>query len=114
MPIDALHETIISLNEAAKLFPSNARGKKPHLSCLYRYTTAGCRGVVLESIQAGSTRSTSKAAVARFFNRLTEQANTPATPITEQGRRRAAEDAGQLLDQSLFRSRQRDATDSSS
>ena len=60
-----------------------------------------------------------------FFRLLSEWANnsrsvpaeldasTPVTPVTEKGRGRAAEDAGQLLDRTLFRSRQRDATDSS-
>ena len=113
MAIDPLKEQPIALREAAKLFPKNARGKHPHISCVYRYTKTGCRGVVLESIQAGSVRSTSREAVARFFDRLTKEARTPVTPITGQGRRRAIEDAGQILDRTLFRSRRGDATDSS-
>ena len=113
MAIDPLQEQLLSLREAAKLFPKNARGKHPHISAIYRYTTTGCRGVVLESIQAGSVRSTSREAVARFFEQLTREARTPVTPITENGRRGAAEDAGQLLDRTLFRSRHGDATDSS-
>ena len=113
MAINPLQEQLISLKDAAKLFPKNARGKHPHISCVYRYTTAGCRGIVLESIQAGSVRSTSREAVTRFFERLTKEARTPVTPITEKGRRRAIEDAGQILDRTLFRSRRSDATDSS-
>lgn len=113
MAIDPIREQLISLKEAAKLFPKNARGKHPHISCIYRYTTTGCRGVVLESIQAGSVRSTSREAVARFFERLTNEARTPVTPITEKGRRKAIEDAGQILDRTLFRSRRGDATGSS-
>ena len=50
---------------------------------------------------------------ARFFEQLTREARTPVTPITENGRRGTAEDAGQILDRTLFRLRQRDATDSS-
>ena len=113
MAIDPLKEQPIPLNEAAKFFSKNARGKHPHVSCLYRYTTTGCRGVVLESIQAGSVRCTTPEAVARFFEQLTREARTPVTPITENGRRGTAEDAGQILDRTLFRLRQRDATDSS-
>ena len=50
---------------------------------------------------------------ARFFEQLTREARTPVTPITENGRRGAAEDAGQLLDRTLFRSRHGGANDSS-
>ena len=112
MAIDPLQEQLVSLKDAAKLFPKNARGKHPHISAIYRYTTTGCRGVRLESIQAGSVRSTSREAVARFFDRLTKEARTPVTPTPDKGRRRAIEDAGQILDRTLFRSRRGDATDS--
>ncbi len=75
--IDPNHETLISLTQAAKALPARRGGKKPHVSCLYRWTTAGCRGVILESIQVGGTRCTSKEALARFFERLTN----PAAPV---------------------------------
>ena len=71
MPIDANTETLISLSEAARHLPRRRGGKRPHVSCIYRWTTAGCKGVVLESIQIGGTRCTSKEALARFFRRLT-------------------------------------------
>lgn len=69
--IDLLAERIVSLNDGAKLCPTRRRGKKPHVSCMYRWTTTGCKGVVLESIQIGGTRCTSQEALARFFARLT-------------------------------------------
>lgn len=71
MAIDPLNEHLISLTEAARMFPRNAAGKPPHLSRIYSYTTAGLRGVVLDSIQCGSRRCTSREAVGRFFAELT-------------------------------------------
>jgi len=69
--IDPNTETLISLTEAARILPARRRGKKPHVSCIYRWTTAGCKGVILESLQCGGTRVTSREALARFFERLT-------------------------------------------
>ena len=69
--IDPNSETPISLTEAAKPLPARRGGKRPHVSCLYRWTTTGCKGVILESIQVGGTRCTSKEALARFFKALT-------------------------------------------
>ena len=69
--IDPNTETLLALSEATRHLPRRRRGKKPHVSCLYRWTTSGCKGVVLESIQVGGTRCTSREALARFFHRLT-------------------------------------------
>ena len=57
--IDSTSETVISLAQAADELPRRRRGRKTHVSTLYRWATAGCRGVVLESIQIGATRCTS-------------------------------------------------------
>jgi hypothetical protein len=77
--IDVLLEEVISLSEAAAKCPKRRRGKETHVSCLYRWTKAGCRGVVLESVQIGGTRCTSRQALARFFNRLTSTAAATAS-----------------------------------
>jgi Protein of unknown function (DUF1580) len=76
--INPITESLISLKEAAKLFPERRGGRKPHLSCMYRYTVSGCRGIVLDSVQAGSTRATSREAVARFFRALSTASPTRA------------------------------------
>ncbi len=68
--IDSASETLISLADAAGELPRRRRGRKVHVSCLYRWSTVGCRGVVLESIQVGATRCTSREALQRFFERL--------------------------------------------
>ncbi|NQT14479.1 MAG: DUF1580 domain-containing protein [Planctomycetes bacterium] len=51
--IDPIKETLLSLSDAAKSLPARRGGKRPHVSCLYRWTTTGCKGVVLESLQCG-------------------------------------------------------------
>ena len=80
--VDVGAETLISLADASRLLPARRAGKKPHVSCLYRWTTVGCRGVVLESVQIGGTRCTSREALERFFSALTAQAegDRPAPP----------------------------------
>ena len=71
MAIDPLKEPPIRPEEALALYPRTKNGELTSLSTYYRHTTVGCRGVVLESIQWGNIRATSRAAVARFFERLT-------------------------------------------
>jgi hypothetical protein len=88
--IDSNTETLISLSEAAKHLPRRRAGKRPHVSCIYRWTTAGCRGVILESIQVGGTRCTSKEALARFFCRLTSGDATEAPKVRSVAKRERA------------------------
>jgi hypothetical protein len=97
--IDPNTETLISLADAAKSMPPRRAGKKPHVSCLYRWTTTGCKGVVLESLQCGGTRVTSREALARFLRRLTQgdAGDVPAVRTVAQ-RQRAAERALRELD----------------
>jgi hypothetical protein len=72
--IDSNAEHVVSLADAARLCPKRRGGKRPHVSCIYRWTTSGCRGVILESIQIGGTRCTSIEALQRFFDALTATA----------------------------------------
>jgi len=97
--IDISSETIISLAECARRLPARRAGKRPHVSCIYRWTVSGCRGVVLESIQIGATRCTSEEALERFFTALTAQARgEPVVPApTAKHRRQAIEAAEERL-----------------
>jgi hypothetical protein len=82
--IDPLLEKVIRPSVAARYYPLDERGRKVHVSTVYRHMTAGVRGVLLESIRTPK-RCTSREAVARFFARLSarpatkEQAH-PAVP----------------------------------
>jgi hypothetical protein len=68
-----LTEQIISLSEAAKLLPRRRGGKKTNVATLYRWTNRGLKGIVLDSIQIGGSRCTSREALERFFGQLTER-----------------------------------------
>ena len=78
-------ETVLTFAQAADTLPRRRRGRKAHISTLYRWATAGCKGVVLETIQIGGTRCTSREALQRFFERLSGQ-NDPALTHAVAGR----------------------------
>ncbi|MCE9605553.1 MAG: DUF1580 domain-containing protein [Planctomycetia bacterium] len=81
--IDPLVEELLSLAAAAKakFLPGRRQSKRPSLSCIYRWTKAGCRGVILESVQCGGTRCTSREALARFMAALTAlESPVPSSP----------------------------------
>ncbi len=92
-------EQLVSLSEAAKLLPMRRNGKRLHITTLYRWTTHGCRGVVLESIQVGAMRCTSKEALDRFFRTLSslEEVGSPARERTVAERNRAIRRAEERL-----------------
>ena len=90
--IDPEKETLLSLTQAARELPARRAGKRPHVSCLYRWTKSGCKSIVLESIQVGGTRCTSREALTRFFDRLT-YADDPRADRRDNRRQRAAERA---------------------
>jgi hypothetical protein len=77
--IDSTTETLISLSDAATKLPRRRRGRKAHVSTLFRWTTIGVRGVVLESIQCGGTRCTSREAIQRFYEALTQRQAVPVS-----------------------------------
>jgi hypothetical protein len=94
--IDPNKERLISFQDASKESTRRRGGKKIHLSTWYRWTTRGCKGIRLESLQYGGTRVTSREAIARFFQRLTDAPVELPRP-TPTRRRRAAEAAEREL-----------------
>src|SRR5262245_48964611 len=98
--IDPLSEQIISLTDVAQILPQRRSGKRPHVSCIYRWTVRGCRGVTLESIQVGGTRCTTREAVGRFIERLSRESIPSASTTTRAiaRRRREIERAASELD----------------
>ena len=71
--IDTTTEHPVRLADAAEMV-----GK--HTKTVYAWTTRGCRGAVLETIQVGGTRCTSREALQRFFERLTVRDHVAALP----------------------------------
>jgi hypothetical protein len=101
MSIDTRLEELISLADAARLLPARRRGKRPHISCLYRWTTVGCRGVILDSVMVGGTRCTSREAIARFIERLSARDDardrSPSSPAMDQRVDQGLDDEGIVL-----------------
>jgi hypothetical protein len=71
--IDWQSEDIITFAQAADTLPRRRRGQKTHVSTIYRWALSGSKGIVLESLVTPSGRVTSKEALARFFEALTER-----------------------------------------
>ncbi len=68
--IDTKREEAITLAKAAGIHELRRNGRPPHIASMFRWSTRGCRGVVLETIQIAGNRCTSREAVARFLHRL--------------------------------------------
>src|SRR5262245_3303859 len=69
--IDHQTETVFPLAEGPARLPRRRGGKCIDVATLYRWSSRGLRGVMLETIQVGGTRCTSAEALQRFFDRLT-------------------------------------------
>jgi hypothetical protein len=95
--LDTASESLLTLAEAADQLPRRRRGRKTHVSSLYRWTVSGCRGVVLESIQVGGTRCTSREALERFFDRLSGIGNAAPAQRSVTRRQRQSEAAEKKL-----------------
>jgi hypothetical protein len=99
--IDHTSETILTLSQAADELPRRRRGRKAHVSTVFRWSTAGCKGVVLETLQIGGTRCTSREALQRFFERLSQPTQAGSGPAvggrTVAQRQRASAEAGRKL-----------------
>ena len=93
-------ERLYKLNSTRPWFPRRRRGKRPTLPTLYRWSNEGYRGVVLETVQVGSTRCTSKEACIRFLRRISDLSPSskdtpvPFRPTSGQQIDKALEEAG--------------------
>jgi hypothetical protein len=74
---DLFSEGLITLTEATRYCPRRQPGRKVHTTTVYRWATRGCRGVCLEVLDTPGGLCTTKAALRRFFLRLTSIRNLP-------------------------------------
>jgi hypothetical protein len=82
MPIDLDRETVLTLTNATKHLPPLRRGRKIHVSTLYRWASKGISGVRLETLRLGGTTVTSTEALQRFADRLQRLRDGGAQPPT--------------------------------
>jgi hypothetical protein len=78
--IDFQSETLMSLKQATRVLPGRSGEKPIHVATLHRWASRGCRGIKLETLQVGGTRYTSREALQRFFDRLSQQGESGAEP----------------------------------
>lgn len=100
--IDITTEKIITLPEAAAMLPARRGGKRVHVSTLFRWAQKGSRGVRLEVVRIGSALHTSKEAMQRFCDRLTEAHPIPvqaevATPASRREAHARADSAATAM-----------------
>jgi predicted ATP-grasp superfamily ATP-dependent carboligase len=70
MIIDTREEQVVPITEATEFVPLK-NGKRVAASTVYRWTSKGCYGVMLDYVQIGGLRHTSREALQRFFAELT-------------------------------------------
>lgn len=80
--IDLAAEKLIPLRDVPSYLPPRPNGNRLHISAVYRWTLRGIKGVVLETVRIGGTTYTSREALQRFSERLTEPASTQLPPAT--------------------------------
>jgi hypothetical protein len=68
--INLANERTYALSHARRWFPRRRRGKRPSLQTMYRWSNEGYHGVVLETVQVGSTRCTTHEACNRFIEQV--------------------------------------------
>jgi len=83
--IDVLADDPIPLQEARELLPRGRGGAKFSLATLTRWCEAGYRGVILDSVRVGSVRCTTREALARFVEAVTEAQGRPPAVSTHPG-----------------------------
>lgn len=74
-------DSLIPLSQVPKLpwIPRRRKGRKLHVSTVFRWAQRGVKGVNLRCLQFGGTKVTTEAALRDFFNRLTERQNDLAS-----------------------------------
>ena len=92
MAIDVFQESMLSFAEVTKRLPRSFRGKKLHVSTLYRWVQGGLRSrdgqiVHLEMVKIGGQSCTSEEALQRFFDRLTGDQKVVTPPTITQRQR---------------------------
>jgi hypothetical protein len=88
----------LSLNRARREW-SDLIPPRTSLMTLYRWTSVGCKGVILRSVQCGGRRSVSRQAIMEFFAELTVKRGARAAGrAASAGAGRRQQAAAQQLD----------------
>jgi hypothetical protein len=74
------------------------RGRRPHVSAVFRWASRGLRGHQLETARCGGVICTTRSALARFYARLSGVPDHRNSPIMARARRRELARAERDLD----------------
>jgi hypothetical protein len=80
--IDLTKETAISLREAVEALPA-IEGKRPCPSTIFRWAKVGIKGQKLEHLYVGRRFCTSREAITRFLQAVSEAPSLPRPPREE-------------------------------
>ena len=86
MPVNLFSDHLLTLQGAAKELPRLSRGRKVHLSTLYRWVRRGVGGVKLEAVKVGRGLVTSREALQRFAERRSGHEASGSSPASERAR----------------------------
>jgi len=97
--IDLTQEELVPIRNVPKHLPPRPTGKRVHISAVYRWLLRGIRGIRLESLKIGGTTYTSKEALQRFADRLSNTSHAPdTTPATTLTRKRQIDRAARQVE----------------
>jgi len=88
MTIDIHYEHLLTLPQVARELPRR-NNKNIHSTTIWRWTRRGIRGVCLESVRIGGTVYSSREALQRFSERLSQLDGLAMSPCTTDIRRPA-------------------------
>lgn len=80
--IDVDTESLIPLSEVPKILPTR-KGKRVHISTVFRWMRSGARGKVLDTILVGGIRYTSREELSRFVRAGSEGEVRQQCPVAK-------------------------------
>jgi hypothetical protein len=86
MAIDPFEETVGTFSKLAKMLPRTRNDRPVHANTLRRWAFTGRRGIKLETIAIGGVTCSSREALARFFDRLTNLKQPDPSPVRDRKR----------------------------
>jgi Protein of unknown function (DUF1580) len=92
MTIDPFTETVGTFSKLAKMLPHTRNNRPVHANTLRRWAFIGRRGVKLETIVIGGVTCSSREALTRFFERLTNLKQPDPQPVRDVERQEFVEE----------------------
>jgi len=94
--IDPIHDTLLTLKEAAKICP-RVKGKNPHFTSIWRWVKYGVKGHYLESVRVGNLYCTTEIALTEFFRALATVETRDQGDLTKASKPRTATQREQAI-----------------